>query len=195
MPGLFRRISAVTAGAAAVAALSLAAHAQTNGVGERFIANAVNMNRGAAGNIEIVVERWSTDANRDKLMKVMMDKGPDKLLDVLQDMPRMGYFRAPGQVGIDIHFARRMPQPEGGERVVLVTDRRIGFWEAANQPRSIDYPFTVIELRLNRDGEGEGKMSLATKIIADKENNIVTLENYDIQPVMLNNVKREKASQ
>jgi hypothetical protein len=195
MPGLFRRISAVTAGAAAVAALSLAAYAQTNGVGERFIANAVNMNRGAAGNIEIVVERWSTDANRDKLMKVMMDKGPDKLLDVLQDLPRMGYFRAPGQVGIDIHFARRIPQAEGGERVVLVTDRRIGFWEATNQPRSIDYPFTVIELRLNRDGEGEGKMSLATKIIADKDNKIVTLENYDTQPVMLNNVKREKASQ
>ena len=75
-----------------------------------------------------------------------------------------------------------------------MTDRRIGFWEASNQPRSIDYPFTVIELRLNRDGEGEGKMSLATKIIADKENNIVTLENYDIQPVMLNNVRREKVA-
>jgi hypothetical protein len=195
MPGLFRRISAVAAGLAAATTLTLAAHAQTMGTPERFTANAINMNRGAAGNIEIVVNRWSTDADRDKLMSVMMDKGPDKLLDVLQDMPRMGYFRAPGQVGIDIHFARRTPQPEGGERVVLVTDRRIGFWEAANQPRSIDYPFTVIELRLNRDGEGEGKMSLATKIIADKENNIITLENYDTQPVMLNNVKREKATQ
>jgi hypothetical protein len=153
------------------------------------------MNRGAAGNIEIVVDRWSSDKDRDKLMSTLMEKGPDKLLDVLQDMPRMGYFRAPGQLGIDIHFARRLPLPEGGERVVLVTDRRIGFWEAANQPRSIDYPFTVIELRLNRDGEGEGKLSLATKIIADKENNIVTLENWATQPVMLNNVKRDKLSQ
>src|ERR1051325_7349630 len=158
MPGLYRRISAVTAGVAAAALLSLAAHAQTNGTGARYLANAVNMNRGAAGNIEIVVERWSSEADRDKLLSVMMNKGP-------------------------------------GERVVLVAYRRIGFWEAANQPRSIDYPFTVIEMRLNRDGEGEGKMSLATKIIADKENNIVTLENYDIQPVMLNNVRREKASQ
>jgi len=78
MPGLYRRISAVTAGVAAAALLSLAAHAQSNGAGERFIANAVNMNRGAAGNIEIVVERWSSDAQRDKLMSVMMDKGPDK---------------------------------------------------------------------------------------------------------------------
>jgi hypothetical protein len=123
-----------------------------------------------------------------------MNQGAEKLLDALQDLPRMGYFRTPGQVGIDIHFARRQPLPEGGERVVLVTDRRIGFWEAANQPRSIDYPFTFIELRLNKDGEGEGKMSIATKIIADSENKIITLENYDLQPVMLKNVKRERVS-
>jgi len=195
MPVLLRRISSILAAVAAAAAVSVVVDAQTMGSPERFTANAVNMNRGAAGNIEIVVNRWSTDAQRDKLMAVMFEKGPDKLLDALQDMPRMGYFRAPGRVGIDIHFARRMPLPDGGERLVLVTDRRIGFWEAANQPRSIDYPFTVIEMRLNKDGEGEGKMSLATKIIADKENNIITLENYDISPVMLNNIRREKMSQ
>jgi hypothetical protein len=195
MPGLFRRISTVAAGLAVAVTLSLVAHAQTMGTPERFTANAVKMNRGAAGQIEMVVNKWSSDAERNKLMSVMMEKGPDKLLDVLQDMPRMGYFRAPGNVGIDVHFARRIPLPDGGERVVLITDRRIGFWEAANQPRSIDYPFTVIELRINKDGEGEGKMSLATKIIADKENNIVTLENYDIQPVLLNNVRRERATQ
>ena len=194
MARLFRRISTAAAGAAAAAALMAVAHAQTMGTPERYSAAAVDMNRGGANTIEIAVDRWSTDAQRDKLMSVMMDKGPEKLLDALQDMPRMGYFRAPGNLGWDIHFARKVPQPDGGERVVLITDRRIGFREAVNQPRSIDYPFTVIELRLNRDGEGEGKMSLATKIIADKENNIVTLENYDISPVMLNNVKREKTS-
>jgi len=194
MPGPFRRLSLVTLGAVAFTAFSLVAQAQTMGTPERYTANAVNMNVSAAGQIEIAVDRWSSDADRDKLMSIMMDKGADKLLDALQDMPRMGYFRVPGQLGIDIHFARKVPLPEGGERVVLVTDRRIGFWEASNQPRSIEYPFTVIELRLNKDGEGEGKMSLATKIIADKEHNIVTLENYDIQPVQLNNVRRERTS-
>src|SRR5437763_9888925 len=195
MARLFRRISTAAAGAAAAAALMAVAHAQTMGTPERYVANAVDMNRGGANTIEIAVDRWSTDAQRDKLMSVMMAKGPEKLLDVLQDMPRMGYFRAPGNLGWDIHFARKVPLPDGGERVVLVTDRRIGFWEASRQPRSIDYPFTVIELRLNRDGEGEGKLSLATKIIPDKEGNIVTLENYDLQPVLLTHVKRERASQ
>jgi hypothetical protein len=127
-------------------------------------------------------------------MAVMTTKGPDKLLDALQDMPAVGHFGAPGNLSWDLRFARRVPLPDGGERVILVTDRRIGFWEAAHQPRSIDYPFTVIELRLNRDGEGEGKMSLATKVIHDKEHNIITLENYDIQPVQLTNVRRATTS-
>ena len=69
-PDIATQLRGVVDGALFVlqAALSLGAHTQTNGVGERFIASAVNMNRGAAGNIEIVVERWSTDANRDKLI-------------------------------------------------------------------------------------------------------------------------------
>jgi len=192
---LFRRTSAVAVCAIAAAFISLVALAQTMGTPERYTAAAINMNRGAAGNIEIVVNRWSSDKDRDRLMSTLMEKGPEKLLDVLQDMPRMGYFRAPTSLGWDIHFARRVPLPDGGERVVLVTDRRIGFWEASRQPRSIDYPFTVIELRLNRDGEGEGKISVATKIIPDPENKIVTLENYDVQPVLLTNVRREKRTE
>ncbi len=190
----FGSISAVAAICSAAVLSSFVLHAQTMGTPERYTAAAFNMNRGAAGTIELVVNRWSTDAQRDKLMAVMMSKGPEKLLDALQDMPRMGYIRTPDRVGWDLHFARKIPAPDGGERVILVTDRRIGFWEAANRPRSIDYPFTVIELHLNRDGEGEGKMSVATKIIADKDNNVVTLENYDIQPVLLTNIRREKAT-
>jgi len=74
---------------------------------------------------------------------------------------------------------------------VLLTDRYIGFWEAANRPRTIDYPFTVIELRLNPDGVGEGKMSIATKVTMDKDKKQIELENYGTQPVLLQNVKRE----
>ena len=180
--------------ASAFLASTHAALAQTMGQPERYTAVAINMNRGASGTVEIVVNRWSSDADRDKLMNILLNQGADKLLDALQDMPRVGYFRSPSSVGIDIHFARRIPGEDGGDRVILVTDRRIGFWEASNRPRSLDYPFTVIELRLNKDGEGEGKMSVATKVIPDKENNIITLENYDTQPVLLNNVKRERAS-
>jgi hypothetical protein len=189
MPRLFP--TTVLAAALAVVLLGPRATAQPP---ERFTAAAINMNNGRAGSIEIVINRWSTAGERERLMQTMLERGPDKLLDVLQDLPRVGYFRTPDSLAWDIHSATATPGKDGGEQITLITDRRIGFWEAARQPRSIDYPFTVIELHLNADGEGEGKMSVATKIIADKNSNTVVLENYNLQPVQLTNVKRERAT-
>jgi hypothetical protein len=177
------------------ATLTLASSAQTQGTPARYTAMAVDMDNGRTSTVDMVVNRWSTESERKRLLAVLAEKGPEKLLDVLQDIPRVGYFRTPQSVGWDLHYATLTPLPEGGERVVLATDRRIPFWEARNRPRSIDYPFTVIELRLNRDGVGEGKMSIATKITFEKEANTIVLENYGTQPVLLQSVKRERASQ
>ena len=194
MPRPFRYATLAIAAISSAALLALGASAQTMGSPERYSAVAMNINNGRAGNIDITVNRWSTDKQRDALMAVATQKGPEKLLDALQDLPVMGHFGAPGSLSWDIHFARKMALPDGGERVVLITDRRISFWEAANQPRSIDYPFTFIDIRLNRDGEGEGKMSLATKVIYDKKDNMISLENFQTSPVLLNNIKREKVT-
>jgi hypothetical protein len=44
---------------------------------------------------------------------------------------------------------------------------------------------------VNDQGQGEGTLSFATKVIPDKLNNIVTLENYDTQRIRLQQVKRQ----
>jgi hypothetical protein len=162
--------------------------------GERFSATAINMGtpRTAVDRIDIVVTQWSPRAQRDRLLAVLFEKGPDKLLDVLQDLPKVGYFRTPETLAYDLRYAQRTPLPEGGERIVLATDRHIQFWEAARSSRTTDYPFTIIELRLDRDGRGEGKMSIATRITADRKNNTVELENWGTQPVMLKDVRRQR---
>ena len=193
-----KTLSLLSLALAAVLGIAAAA-AQTHGGREKFTAFAVNLDGTAiaptgAGVVEILVERYSTDAERDRLLKALMEKGPETLLDTLQSLPRVGYIRTPNSIGYDLHYARKAPLPEGGERVTLATDRYIGFWEAANRPRTIDYPFTVIELRLNSDGVGEGKMSIATKITMDKDKKQIELENYGTQPVLLNNVRRVPVS-
>ncbi len=147
-----------------------------------------------ASTVDLVVDRWSTESERTQLMTTLLEKGPNKLLSTLQGLRRVGYIRTPNRIGYDLHFAMKLPAADGGERIILATDRYISFWEARNQPRSIDYPFTVIEIRINADGEGEGKMSLATKIMADKNDNTIVLENYDIQPVLLKSVHRHAKS-
>jgi len=161
---------------------------------ERYVATAVNMGvpgRAGAGTIEIAVERWSSDAERDRLLTVLLEKGSDALLSELQKMPRAGSIRSVNSLGYDLRYARTSSTGDGAERVVLATDRPIGFWEATNQPRSIEYPFTVVEMRLGPNGVGEGKLSLATKILADRDTHEIVLENYASQPVMLTSVRRD----
>jgi hypothetical protein len=176
--------------------VGLSAAQRNDGGAVRYTALAVNMGepvRWKTRSVEMTVNRWSTDGERDRLLSVLREKGPEKLLDALQDMPRIGYIRTPDSIGYDLHFARRQPGEDGGERAILATDRYISFWEAANRPRTIDYPFTVIEVHIGTNGEGEGKMSLFTKISVDKKSNDIILEDYGMQPVLLQAVKREPA--
>jgi hypothetical protein len=162
----------------------------------RLTAFAVNMSNvgraGATGTVDFTINRWSTDAERDKLLSTFLERGPEKLLDAVQDAKPVGRVMAPGHLGWDVRFARYHALPEGGSQVTLLTDRPVNFWEARNQPRTIDYPFTLIEIRLKADGTGEGKASVATKITYNKKTKSIELENYASEPIRLNNVKIEK---
>ena len=50
---------------------------------------------------------------------------------------------------------------------MLATDRPISAWEAMNRPRSMDYDFTLADIRFDGDGKGVGKLSVAAKIRVD----------------------------
>lgn len=170
----------------------------------RMSAFAVNMSNtltGANGVLEITITQWSSADERKMLIETMLSKGQDALLSALQKTTAKGRMRVPGwqgpdphnaRLGWDLHYSWAAPLPEGGTQIVLATDRYIGFWEARNQPRTIDYPFTLMQIHLSKDGEGQGRLALATKISFDKKKNQVELENYSSEPVRLNEVKVEK---
>jgi hypothetical protein len=121
---------------------------------------------------------------------VLVEKGGgDALLGALQHVkPRCGYIRSSRSLGWDIQYCRETPLPDGSRRVVLATDRRIGFLEARNQPRSTDYQFLLIEMRIKSDGKGEGKLAEAAKVAYDRENNTIQIENGQ-EPVRLTQVE------
>jgi len=173
--------------------LAVVAYAQTNGQPERFTANAVSTSPeyGTGQQIvEITIDRWSPNAERQRLVTALQTKGSDELLKQLQKNKPVGRIRTPDSLGYDLRYAQQTPLPEGGRMVVIATDRPIGFWEATEHPRSFDYPFTVIQMKLDREGNGTGTLSYATRITAH-ENNVIELEDFATQPIMLNNIKAE----
>ena len=143
-----------------------------------------------AGRVIIRVTRWSSEAERNRLSGTLLKSGAESLLDELRDMKSVGTIRTPDSLGYDLRYAHQEPGEDGGRRIVISTDRPIGFWEAVNRPRTIDYPFTVIQMQLDKNGEGKGTMSVATKIIA--RGNTIELENFASAPVMLTEVRAKK---
>jgi hypothetical protein len=175
-----------------IALAGVVAAAQTNGVPEEFTAIAIansNIQTGA-GTVLMSVDRWSSEADRNRLVTTLREKGPNALLDALQDMRPVGRIRTPDSLGYDLRYAQQTPGEDGGRRIVIATDRPIGFWEAWARPRLIDYPFTVIQMNIDRNGRGKGTMSIATKIRAI--GNTIELEDFASAPVMLNDIQAKK---
>ena len=166
--------------------------------------SAVNMSNnltGANGILEITIDKWSTAAEREKLLETVVAKGQEKLLSELQKAPVKGRIRIPGWTGADpnnyrtgwnLRYAWHEPLPEGGEKIVLGVDRYMSFLEIRNQPRSVDYPFTLVQIHMNKDGTGEGKLAAFTMITWDKKKQALEIENYGTEPVRLANFVFEK---
>ena len=190
------RLSLVLLGCASITLLSAAngpTRAQTLGEPEDFTALAVVNNNLAsgAGTVLIHVSRWSTEKDRASLIEALQEKGPDQLLDELKDMQSVGTIRSPDSLAYDLRYAHQQAGPDGGRQIVLATDRPIAFWEASHQWRTIDYPFTVLQMQIAADGKGKGTLSIATKVVAHDD--VVQLENFSNQPVMLTEITSKKA--
>ncbi len=194
-------------GLVAIAALTVALPGVSaqNAV-EEFTAAAININSnprgGPAGNrpttarLTIQIERWSSDDERTGLLTILKEeqntnRANQNLLRALQGLPRVGRIRESNSLGWDLRYARQNPLPDGGRQIILATDRPISFWEARNQPRTIDYPFTILEMRLDKANQGEGKMLADTQISIDPKTNEIVLEHFDLAPVRLNQIRRQ----
>jgi hypothetical protein len=108
--------------------------------------------------------------------------------------PTLGYIWTNDITGYAIKYAYHASLPNGGERIILATDRRLGAYSPAWKPVAAspvtDYEFTLIEIRLDSRGSGEGTTSLTTKVIVDDQAKTVALDNYAATPAIFQNVKR-----
>jgi hypothetical protein len=119
------------------------------------------------------------------------------LTTAIGNTPTIGYIWTNEVVGYSVKYAYRAPLPDGGERIILATNRRLGAdtpsWKlqaASTASIPTEYDFTVFEIRLDSKGVGEGKTSLTTKVVVDNDAKSIALENYAATPAVLQSVKR-----
>lgn len=119
----------------------------------------------------------------------------NSLKAALTNAPIVGHLWSSEVAGYSLRSAVRLAEPDGEERILLLTDRRLGAWNDLWKPVGSDmvtnYEFSVIELRLNSKGEGEGKISLTGKVAPDGAAKTLALENYGAVPVVFKNVRRK----
>jgi hypothetical protein len=159
---------------------------------ERYSAYALNLNgaRTRSGTVDIAVERWTTNQERDTLVGDLKEGGNDLLLKRLRKADRVGFIRSASSIGYPLRFARAIDLPGGGRRILLATDRPIGFLEATSGARRNDYPFLLIDIRVDANGKGEGKLLNFARVNWADENTL-EVENWDRDPVRLTQVTKQ----
>ena len=160
---------------------------------EKFRARAFDINRGAAAHLDIVIYEWTSPEERQALVQTFFDSGNEALYDALYDASEKGYLRLPQTLGYDMKYAWQV-EVEGKRRIVLATDRPMGFLEMSRGFRSRDYNVSLVVLELDPEtGEGEGVAMGGAELSLDKETGRLNIEFVGTQPTRLTNVKKLKA--
>jgi hypothetical protein len=108
-----------------------------------------------------------------------------QMSSAIKAAPTVGFVWGEGVTGYSVKYAWRAAQPDGGERIVLVTDRRLGGAADAALPAATDPEFTVIEVRLDGKGSGEAKSSLTARVVVDAVAQTLALDGYAAAPPLL----------
>lgn len=179
---------------------------------ERLVARALDpSDRTSKGSpFEIVVERWSTDAESEKLHDALLHGGPDKLVEIIQHTRvRTGVVQVPGiqtsgarvldRRSYILKYAHQITTPTGRHVIVAINEGVVvGKLIGLADLRAVKGPpkpeITLIDIRFGPDGKGIGKVAFASKVTYNEKTKTIELGNYDKEPVRLAEVKSEKFS-
>jgi hypothetical protein len=169
-------------------------YSQSTGPKARYSATTANTSS-PGDTVRFDIIRWSTDMEREQLFTAVQNSGDMGLLALLQKAPTIGYIWTTETAGYPLRYAYLVSMADGGDRLILAIDRKLGSfepqrWKLTGAAPLTDYPFTVIELRVSKAGVGEGKSSLNSKITADTTAKTIALDNYAAAPILFQSVKK-----
>lgn len=160
----------------------------------QYAAVAIGQSGSTAGKtftLTIYLDALTTDGNADELASTLKHKGQNGLVRAMEGIKDTGRVTPSGSVGTGVRFVRIRPTKDGGQQIVVATNRPISFPELYRGSRSRDYPISILELNIDAAGKGTGSFAPLCRVKFNKNNELV-VEHYGQKPFRLVNVYRQK---
>lgn len=151
-------------------------------------ATAMDMNRGRAGYIDIVVYGWTSDEERAALLSTLQSDGNEALYNALHEVEDKGYVRTGGTRSYEMRYAKAIAM-DGKRVLVMATDRPISMGEVMGGSRSQDYSITILYVQVEEGAEkGTGEMIWGAELGFDEQGRLV-IEGASSQPTRFTEVR------
>jgi len=154
---------------------------------------------GARGTmIEIRIREWTTEEERQQVLTEIKEASAQSgrnrnraVARALRGASRVGSMNLRGTTGWPIRYSRITQLPDGGQRIILATDRPVSWNEALNTGSVVgDFDVTALELTLDAEGNGEGRLSVGTEVRWNEAAEKLEVTNFSVQPATLGNLRR-----
>jgi hypothetical protein len=169
------------------AALSVNAQRGTVFTGTAVIYGSGASTRTITRGFTLTIERQTSAADAARYLRTLDDGGQDALLREI-GRNELGRFSLSGSLGEPVNAV--IIDREGNEtRIRAIFRRWIGFGEIRRGLRSTDYPFTYVEIRIDRNGRGDGTIIPAARV-RFRGGNTVEVEDFGTFPGRLIGVRQ-----
>jgi len=156
---------------------------------EKYRAQAMSLDRGAAKNLDIVIYEWTTPEERQALLDTFVEGGSQGLYNALGRERQKGTLKLPQSPAYDLQYAWQF-EHEGRRRIVLASDRPTGFLELVRNTRSTDYNVSLVILDLDPEtGKGAGSVTGGAELSIDRETGRLEVRFAGTQPARLTKVR------
>ncbi|HEV8587227.1 MAG TPA: hypothetical protein VGQ72_00005 [Pyrinomonadaceae bacterium] len=146
---------------------------------------------GVTRTFTLTINGRTPDSEVTRDVAILAEGGQDKLLDEIRNKD-LGRFSLGGQLGRELNFVVEDTQSNGDRKFMILFERWMNLYEVRYGARSTDYPFSYVELIVDRNGHGEGTFIPAARVRFNKKNE-VEVENFGIYPARLAGVRLRKS--
>jgi hypothetical protein len=168
---------------------------------ESYTANVMVMDSPGQQNASILtmnIYGWTSDEDRETVLDAVKEASGDirnqsvrQVSTTLRKLGKAGNLFLMGDRGWPIRYAREL-EVNGQRQVILALERPVTFSEVYAGSQARDFDVTVIVLKLDSSGNGEGIASVGTEVTWNESEGKIGVTNFSSQPVRLTSVRPGK---